>query len=96
MTRRTRGRAELALPSELPPNRLQPVASNDNDNASELHVLHKLPDVAERLGVCERTLRREIGRGTVRAVFVGALVRVSEAEVRRIVREGTGEKKRSS
>jgi excisionase family DNA binding protein len=46
--------------------------------------LHTLEDAAKRLACCERTLKREIDRGRIRAVRLGRAVRISEAEIRRV------------
>jgi excisionase family DNA binding protein len=52
-------------------------------------LLHTLEEAAKRLACCKRTLRREIDRGRIRAVRLGRGVRISEAEIRRLVAEGT-------
>jgi len=40
-----------------------------------------IPAVARRLNVCEKTVRRLIARGELRAYRVGRLLRVSEEEL---------------
>lgn len=51
--------------------------------------LHTLEDAAKRLSCCTRTIKREIDRGRIRAVRLGRAIRISEAELRRLVDEGT-------
>lgn len=48
-----------------------------------------LVEVAELLGVSVKTLRNLINVGRVKAVRIGKQLRVSEAEMERIYREGT-------
>jgi len=88
---RQRGmRSELALPPDTVPSTGAAVLTAANDNSDAPPRLYTIADAAPLLSVCERTLRREIARGRVRAVYIGSLVRVSEAELRRLASEGTG------
>lgn len=44
-----------------------------------------IPAVARRLDVCDKTVRRLIARGELRAHRIGRLLRVSEEELRRFI-----------
>lgn len=44
-----------------------------------------IPAVARRLDVCDKTVRRLIARGELRAHRIGRLLRVSEEELRRLI-----------
>lgn len=47
-------------------------------------------DVAEYLGISERTLRALIADGTVQCIRFGRRVKISDQEVRRLATQGTG------
>jgi excisionase family DNA binding protein len=51
--------------------------------------LRGISEVAERLGVSRATVWREIKRGHIRSVRIGARVLVSDAELARLAEEGT-------
>ncbi len=58
----------------------------------ELGRLVSLSAAAERLSVCDRTLRRMIDRRQIRAVKIGhgrGVWRIAEAELARVIAEGT-------
>lgn len=84
MTRRTRytGR-EMELPTRPTPPPVPPPPAADVPVQ-----LYTLEQAAQRLAVCERTLRNRIRAGKIRAVKIGTGVRVSEAELRRVATEG--------
>jgi excisionase family DNA binding protein len=44
-----------------------------------------IPAVARRLDVCDKTVRRLIGRGELRAHRIGRLLRISEEELDRFL-----------
>lgn len=47
----------------------------------------KLPEVAQRLGVSEKTARRYVKAGTLPSVFVGGAYRVSEEDLQAFLQE---------
>lgn len=55
---------------------------------NELHQLHSLRETAQRLSICLRTLRHHIDLRRITTVKIGRLVRVSEQEIRRVMRNG--------
>jgi excisionase family DNA binding protein len=61
------------------------------DPPRELHQLHTLEAVALRLAISKRTLQRMIDRRLIKAVRLLKSVRVSEAELQRIVSEGVSD-----
>jgi excisionase family DNA binding protein len=74
---------------ELPKRAAAPPPPAPADETRVEAQLHPIKAVAIRLALSEPTLRRLIAAGRVRTVRIGVLVRISEAEVRRIVRDGT-------
>lgn len=51
--------------------------------------LLSIKQASVRLGVCERTLRRWIARGSIRSVSVGKLVKFASSEVQQVAEKGT-------
>lgn len=51
--------------------------------------LLSIKETSVRLGVCERTLRRWIARGSIRCVPVGKLVKFASSEVQQVAEKGT-------
>jgi excisionase family DNA binding protein len=58
---------------------------NGPRNQGEHGQLLDIPAVARRLDVCDKTVRRLIARGELRAHRIGRLLRVSEEELRRFI-----------
>ncbi len=50
--------------------------------------LISLAELASRTGTCENTWRRAVARGEIPVVRIGRAIRVAEAEVERILRDG--------
>jgi excisionase family DNA binding protein len=51
--------------------------------------LYSLRDAAARLSISLRTLRRRIDLGDIEAVRIGSrIVRISEKEIQRVIRDG--------
>jgi excisionase family DNA binding protein len=63
----------------------------DHATSEDVHRLHTLEVAAERLSVSLRTLRNYIDLRRIHVVRIGRSVRVSELEIRRIVRDGVSE-----
>lgn len=82
-TRRKHYGAELPLPVTS-----QPTTTIEPQEEAPAQLL-RLSEAAKRLAVCERTLRREIRAGRIRAVKINKNLRISEAEIRRVVAQGT-------
>lgn len=59
-----------------------------SNTESELHQLHTLDVAARRLSLSKRTLQRYINRKLINEVRLGRNVRISEGELRRLVRDG--------
>jgi excisionase family DNA binding protein len=55
--------------------------------APAAHMLLAIPDVADRLGISTKSVRRMIARGELRAHRIGRLIRVSEADYHNYVVE---------
>jgi excisionase family DNA binding protein len=54
----------------------QPASSQRDDGP----VLHSISTLAARWGVCERTIRRLVGRGKLKAHWIGGQIRIAEEE----------------
>ena len=52
--------------------------------------LRSVPASAERLGVSRASVWRGIKNGTIRSVRIGTRVLVSDAEIERLMEQGTG------
>ena len=76
-------------PPPLPPtDGPTPTGGADGGAAGPVQ-LRTLADAALALAISERTLRRLITAGKVRAVKVAGAVRISERELQRVALEGT-------
>jgi excisionase family DNA binding protein len=51
--------------------------------------LHKVPEVAEMLDLSEKTIWQWIGQRRVAVVRLGRSVRISRAEIERLISDGT-------
>ena len=51
-------------------------------------LVYTLKEAAKRLGVCTKTLRREIDAGRLKAFFVGRQLRIRAAELEAYMKRG--------
>ena len=79
------GGIELPKPAPMPPPAAPPAPAIEEAPAQ----LYTIREAAARLAVSARTLERLVDVGRVRTVRIGVQIRISEAELRRIVRDGT-------
>jgi excisionase family DNA binding protein len=52
-------------------------------------LLHPTKYVADITGVCDTVIRREVSAGRIAAVRIRNSIRIPEAELQRLIREGT-------
>jgi len=65
------------------PSGLEPRPHNHSDKAAqpEQPALHSIPAIAQRLDVSEKSVRRFIERGLLRAYKVGGQIRIAEEDL---------------
>jgi excisionase family DNA binding protein len=61
------------------------VKRDGQDSGDDIHPvqLRDIPAIARRLGVCDKTVRRLIARGQLRAYRIGRQLRISDQECMR-------------
>jgi excisionase family DNA binding protein len=62
---------------------LEPKLHNHSDKAAqpEQPALHSIPAIAQRLDVSEKSIRRYIERGLLRAYKIGGQIRIAEEDL---------------